>query len=643
MAVVQISKIQVRRGRKLDVGSVPQLSSAEFAWAVDSQELYIGNGSIAEGAPYVGNTKILTEHDNILELTSGYTFGQSTFSITKSIARSLQSKLDETVSVIDYGAVPDGSTDCTEAFERAFDDLFNSTDENNRKVLLIPNGNYSFNDSGPLRIPSWATLRGENPKQTILNINNSGIEFVAGNNPSGYPTNIKISNLTIEHGDGQTDITASRYCEFEHVTWKSNYRLGETVFVEENANAEYLLPQVSQGGNIQIIGNGISSDITVEFNETFQQTLNLLVGILNGDPTFGPQFSASVAGTTSLKITANSPSAPASLISSNFTVIVQVDNDDNVPQIINVDAVSDTLREFQDGSQQVEASVFWNNESFSTRTTNNLFNKCSFIDTRLGIECQQKNLFDTEIDFNDCSFSICDTGIYIGGVPRLNNISQGNFWNIRDCNFENIANQAFISTHGIGTKFHRTIFKNCGNGTGTSAFPLTAIVKFGEKINNVLIDCSSDRHQSSAITELPEPTKPAIIEFENASYASLLDRNYTKIISDENDTSLAVLPIENRFVEIDYYLSLGSYSRKGKLTISLGSENDSENTAVSDDYIYSPQSISSPAGEAITNFKFSAGIENVGSIPKPTIVLRYRNPIGVNTIGTISYSLTYGN
>ena len=61
MAVVQISKIQIRRGKKNSSSGVPQLSSAELAWAVDTQELYIGNGSTTEGAPYVGNTKVLTD------------------------------------------------------------------------------------------------------------------------------------------------------------------------------------------------------------------------------------------------------------------------------------------------------------------------------------------------------------------------------------------------------------------------------------------------------------------------------------------------------------------------------------------------------------------------------------------------------
>ena len=151
MAVIQISKIQQRRGRKLSDIGVPQLSSAELAWAVDTQELYIGNGSIAEGAPYVGNTKVLTEHDNILELASSYRFAEPDINITESVERSLQGKLDERVSVLDFGAIADGSTDCTAAFENAFSELFLNTDEKYKKPLFVPNGVYMF--TSDLRIP----------------------------------------------------------------------------------------------------------------------------------------------------------------------------------------------------------------------------------------------------------------------------------------------------------------------------------------------------------------------------------------------------------------------------------------------------------------------------------------------------------
>ena len=60
MAIVQISQIKNRRGLSEDL---PQLASAELGWSIDTQELYIGNGTLEEGAPEVGNTRLLTEND----------------------------------------------------------------------------------------------------------------------------------------------------------------------------------------------------------------------------------------------------------------------------------------------------------------------------------------------------------------------------------------------------------------------------------------------------------------------------------------------------------------------------------------------------------------------------------------------------
>lgn len=58
MAIVQISQIQVRRGLNQDL---PQLAGGELAWSQDTRQLYIGNGTIAEGAPAAGQTEILTQ------------------------------------------------------------------------------------------------------------------------------------------------------------------------------------------------------------------------------------------------------------------------------------------------------------------------------------------------------------------------------------------------------------------------------------------------------------------------------------------------------------------------------------------------------------------------------------------------------
>lgn len=67
MAIVQISQIKHRRGLE---ENLPQLASAELGWSIDTRRLYIGNGSLAEGAPETGNTEVLTEYSNIPGVTS---------------------------------------------------------------------------------------------------------------------------------------------------------------------------------------------------------------------------------------------------------------------------------------------------------------------------------------------------------------------------------------------------------------------------------------------------------------------------------------------------------------------------------------------------------------------------------------------
>ena len=61
MPIKQTSKIQVRSGLQQNL---PQLAQGEMAWAVDSQRLFIGNGNVSSGAPYEGNTEIITVVSN---------------------------------------------------------------------------------------------------------------------------------------------------------------------------------------------------------------------------------------------------------------------------------------------------------------------------------------------------------------------------------------------------------------------------------------------------------------------------------------------------------------------------------------------------------------------------------------------------
>ena len=70
MAIVQISRITQRKGLQ---ENLPQLAGAEFGWSIDQRRLFIGNGTLEEGAPEIGNTEILTQYSDLQSLLNPYT------------------------------------------------------------------------------------------------------------------------------------------------------------------------------------------------------------------------------------------------------------------------------------------------------------------------------------------------------------------------------------------------------------------------------------------------------------------------------------------------------------------------------------------------------------------------------------------
>ena len=213
MPIVQISRIQHRRGKKTDL---PQLAAGELGWSVDDQRLYIGNGTVADGAPAVGNTEVMTASSSSFTTSVSHTYkgylGDLTPIVTGAtgdVSRTLQKRLDDYVSVKDFGAVGDDSTADVVAIQRAIDELYSDTDQDDaraRRTLFFPAGTYKINAS--LTIPPHAHLVGEGPDKTIIKNSASAPAMVTedddgnvygniGGSGATTPTQIQISNMTI--------------------------------------------------------------------------------------------------------------------------------------------------------------------------------------------------------------------------------------------------------------------------------------------------------------------------------------------------------------------------------------------------------------------------------------------------------------
>ena len=651
MAVVQISKIQQRRGQKL-LSGMPQLSSAELAWAVDTQELFIGNGSVTEGAPYVGNTRVLTEHDNILELAGSYKFAEPDLSITASIFRSLQSKLDEIqVSVIDFGPQPDPSTNHTPHFVTAFTQLFQNADTGYRKVLIVPNGHYYLTST--LRIPSNVILRGETQDGVILDIGANAIEFLsaAGTDVLGpftstdRPENVSISNLTIQYTTGSMDITGLKDSKFENVKWKSTYTLGDTVSTIVLASQSYDLSAIANTGNILIVSSVLPGFLPQTFNPSGTvATVEELVARLMGVGTFTFYFTATRTA-ESLIITANTESGlSAADIETYFNITVTPTS--TAPSSFEVDPVP---TQASTGINNTNSALSWVNSNFGTRTTGIDFVDCQFDSVALALKCihlhGESDVFDTELTFDNCTFFVCDTGVYVEGVVDR----QGHLWTFRDCKFEEIAKQAFFSTFGTGTLIKDSEFKNVGNGVNGAAYPETEMVKFSTKFGNVVENCRSDRQQSAGITLVD--TKAGVPEVVNAGNVSFNNNYYSTIYLSDTFAPLAVFSCQQRFIIIDYNLTLGQeYNRKGVLTLSINDDVQQidAHVAIADNFTYSTSLVSDLGGNMITNFEFNAELKDNtntlmdSSLSVDTILLTYKNPLQFSGPGSISYSIRYG-
>jgi hypothetical protein len=304
MPIVSISKIQHRYGLSDNGPSNSdnlQLSAAELGWELDTRRLFIGNGPISEGAPEIGNTEILTEHTNIIAIDDLYSYEAEHIGYNhETVKRTLQSKLDEYVSVRDYGAVGNGVTDDTAAINLALSDLF--TDENQnasiRRTLFFPAGVYLT--TGTIKIPPYAKLVGEGKDSSVIMYEDSDTSIITaivvdskgqsdsdiGNNGARQPANIEINDMSFERNtDGIVfKITNSKNCVFRRVGFIGNAESAPGIVGTHGSCVEITKISALETSNIvfencdfkeNAFGTKIGNDIqNVLFNACYFKTLH---------------------------------------------------------------------------------------------------------------------------------------------------------------------------------------------------------------------------------------------------------------------------------------------------------------------------------------------------------------------------------
>jgi len=627
MAVVQISRIQIRRGQENTGTGLPQLASGELAWAIDTQQLYIGNGSVAEGAPAVGNTKILTQNDlsaqgNLLALLQYvYKTNDTTVStgptVNSPISRSLQLRLDDFITTREFGVVGDGVTDDTDALQRAIDQLFlnsagkasadSASGASRRIVLEIPGGVYVT--SRPLYIPSYATIKGAGEEKTIIQYNS--VRTITGSTTNNSFT----LNTTAAH----------------------TILIGATVTGANIPNNTYVESVVSG------VSVTLSQRATGTATGTFTFTLNKpAIQFINDTSTIGnPSTIGNTQGITQPRRISLSGITVESLSGSNIC--------------LQLDAVRDSVFENITLKGNWTVPVTQSNncmamlfQSVSSLVTceDNLFSNIKMYGFTTAVYAKQDILNNI---FENCLVNDAEKGFLLG--KDADGVSIGQEFGPRqtqivNCKFINVKQHGVFVDLGTGNTVKDCRFTNVGSdGAGIlgTVYPIIYFYNFGNTSENNYTDRTDalSTEQYLQVKYVPEVAGHGV----HYSYGTLTS---SEPITQQLEQFLFRLPCPtNEFgspsgtinYEIDYFYtsSTNQFSRRGKITLVANIEQ--KRIQLSDEFDYA-------GNNGTTNsllLDFSAafldelgGLWTTGETPG-SIAIKYSNTLS-GDIGTFVYS-----
>jgi hypothetical protein len=578
VAIVQISRITNRKGLEEDL---PQpLAPAELGWAVDTRQLYIGPGTLAEGSPDEhNNVEILTEYSDILATQTAYTYTgftatgytvQTGASPGSPVSQSLQSRLDSYCVVTDFGATGDGVTDDTAAINRALYQLYCvQANPQIRRSLFFPAGSYLITNT--ILVPPYAMLYGEGPQSSILNF------FVtAWTNTVAYAAGVLVKS------------GASYY--------RSNFAVPVGTALSSQVGGQYYWGDITTGA-----ANSLPSYIMQTASSTQQTGVNIV-----------------------------SPYEPQNILVSNMNMVTNQIMDGLLIErahdcsFTNVGIQGPLTTSTLTVSTDNIAAVRW--ASTTTLVDNHVnFENCVFSGFTYGTNTAQQI---EGIVFSNCEFNTLYQGVYLGGATPVNGGPSG--VRLIANTFDNIYVEGIVIDGVSLNTTTNNVFYDVGNHFNGAALAASAIIDIDTANNVCLGDMFERTTAQSATYPRIKLNHTASIAMENGyrlqqgkyNRESGIDFTLVNNVS----TAAQILTFDAtlvKAVQINYTIVRSTAVRTGTYTIVCGTDASGTNLQGSDTGVQN----SSP------------GVTFSVTESSNIVVWKY---VTTNTVnGTLSYSVTY--
>ena len=625
MAVVQISKIQLRRGKKLVTG-LPQLASGELAWAIDTQELYIGNGAVSEGAPAVGNTKILTTNDSLLDLLEQYQYKPNDETVSTGLdgptERTLQARLDEgAVNAASFNISGlDSSVDQTTNIQNAIYSLYLTTSTANRVRLEFDPGVYTL--TGTVYVPSNVQIIGSGKEQTVFNFVKGGI------NPA---TNLTLAGTSITTAGSYTNLSTTTVTGTGTGAIVSVVKTG-TGAAYSNLNTTITIVNCGSGyavGNqIKVLGSALggsspANDLTITLGST------ALNPVFNTSTVF--EFINETSTTSQRNVSPTLYATQAkNIVFENFKVATN-SNSVRPFNFINVrDSIFSHVRVTgtwdDDGDIALSRALEMTASTSLITCQRNMFVNFEADGFSYGVFSNTDIINNT---FKDCRFANLEIGVGLGIDAGISAIGPRNNTIINSM-FDTINQQGIFVDKGYGNRSRGNTFVAVGNDGGSSA--LYGHIKFTTSGNSSSQDNFSDRIMALASANFGSQYTP---EIEGKAYwqetmPTTISLGYTPTV-----VQGFRLPLNaTSSFEVNYVFQSSVFSQMRKGTLHIAVDRTNLTVQLVDEYEYA----GTPGQDS--RIIFSAAIITVGSgiNSRKTVAVYYTN-LNTSDSNTFTYTV----